>query len=1477
MANKTDIVLPIMCIDLTVFSNDEIRRYSVARKNPKGLDVPETIDKGEPVIGGVLDPRLGTTNMNRDCNTCGLDSEGCPCHMGHIKLPEEVYNERFIQYTRKILSCICYNCSKIPIEYNNPAFQNILKNTSKAKRLEAIKNLTAGIKLCPFCSSQKPKIKKDLKKADSKDGGSERLYKEFLIKASKGDDGPVEIDNKTHSGIITANEAFHKLENISDQTTFDLGIDANKFKLKDLIIQNYPISALAIRPSVKVDYLAEGTSEDELSKKLLDIVKQCVRLESLINNPEKKIDDKKIDSYVQLLQHNISLYANGDTKGGNDNKGGTKILKSISERIQGKEGRLRHDLEGKRTNFCARTVISADPNLSISEAGIPLRIAKTLTIPVTVTKENINTLTKYVRNGRDNYPGANYLFPKSNKITGKKIFIDLKQKNYVKLHIGDVVERHLLENDPVLFNRQPSLHKLSFLCHRARIISDPTISVFRLNVNVTTPYSADFDGDEMNMYVGQAVQCLIEYMMLANVDRHIISPRYSNPIISFKQDTPAGIYMMTEKEQMIDYHEAMNIAANIEGLDPTILKKESISTYKLFSLIIPNKINHVQWKDGKKVIEIVNGELLYGKISGSYLKDVLIMLIWDRYGPKETRKFIDNAQRIAELYLYHKGMSIGYRDCIPSPEIFKMAKEVIHDKLHEISKMITEIENNPKLLDYDLFEDSVARSVGVIKTSVAAKTIKMLDSSNNFFLLVDSKAKGSNENIGAILAGKGQELVKFGRIEKAVNGRTLPHFCFNDDTAQARGYIINSYYEGMDPFEYWFYHQGGREGIINTAIKTAEAGYQQRRLIKALESILVANDGTIRTSNGVVLQLLYGDNQLDQTMQRRVEFRSIKMDNKEMEKIFKLSTDDLKKYDSKVAKLNEKYFNEIINMRNQMRIIQLRVKLNFGLIDNVFFQPASFIRIINDTINTIDSDNELVNPLYVYETIHKILEHENTTLIYYHNKDKNPIKYEDEQRFKFLFKYALYEYLAPKRCIKEYKLNKTKLNIIADEIIQSFKKSVVQAGEMVGIVSAQSLGEPLTQMVISSFHKSGSGNKGLKGTPRLKEILGNGKNIAIPMMKIYLKEEFRTDKELAHKIGANLKFTNCKDIVKKIVTIYDPENSYSEKDKMDIKSVFSVSMSNVNLKSLSWLFRLSLDREKILDYNITMLDVKMKFLSFYEELTEDKKLKTLISQINNICILTTDINAPEPYIHIRMELNNIDNKTLIEMRNLILNRFHIKGTDKIKTIEEISNDVLLTFDDNTGEIINNKEYTIYTIGINFDKIREIPYIDQNRVMCNDIRIINNLFGIEAARTIIMKEIDEIFSSEMNHHHMAMVCDLMTHTGEITSIDRFGLNKLNIGVLSRASFEKTMELLTDAAIFNHSDHLKNVSSSIMLGKPFKGGTGLCSISMDNEVLEKSEFLDIDITAKTQISLSKMSIIEDIIKKKDNKNLFIPQFE
>lgn len=298
-----------------------------------------------------------------------------------------------------------------------------------------------------------------------------------------------------------------------------------------------------------------------------------------------------------FLQLHCALYFNSEVSGVPLNMMPKKATRGIVQRLKGKQGRFRGNLSGKRVDFSARTVISPDPNLMIHQVGVPDRVAKILTFPERVNSANIQKLRQMIRNGIDTHPGANYV--QQLGINGKKyLAYGNREKVAQDLKLGDTVERHLIDGDIVLFNRQPSLHKLSIMCHVAKVQPQRT---FRFNECVCTPYNADFDGDEMNLHLPQTEEARAEALILMGNRSNLVTPRNGEILIAATQDFITGGYLLTQRDEFLTKEQAMQLAAcmlagpdsnmNIELPPPAILKPRRFWTGKqIFSLILrPNK------------------------------------------------------------------------------------------------------------------------------------------------------------------------------------------------------------------------------------------------------------------------------------------------------------------------------------------------------------------------------------------------------------------------------------------------------------------------------------------------------------------------------------------------------------------------------------------------------------------------------------------------------------------------------------------------------------------------------------------------------------------------------------------------------------------------------------------------------------------------------------------------------------------------
>jgi len=426
--------------------------------------------------GTLMDPRLGPIERGQICRTCGYSYKECPGHFGYLNLAKPVIQYQYYQIIIKLLGFFCNRCSAILVDKYNPKIQEEL-NARKGKSLFAyIESIVPNQGYCLTCGAEQPKYSKD------KDG-IVRITATYA--KSKADTGkPIQIVNA--ETILTI------FKNISDEDIELIGLNPKLSRPEWMIWTLMPVPPLAMRPTAKDEN--GRISDDDLTRKLNDIIKFNSQLRIKIVESCKQ---SLIEDWWQLLQYHVATYYDNEISGlpkAQERSG--RPLKTIRQRVKAKDGRVRGNLMGKRVDGSARSVITADPYLSMDQLGVPLKIAMNLTYPELVTNFNRAEMTQLIRNGPNIYPGA-----KSYKKKNQKFKKNLKhgmQNIDFNLNPGDIVYRHLMDNDWVLFNRQPSLHKMSMMAHRVKVLPGKT---FRMNVNVCAPYNADFDGRIFNFSV----------------------------------------------------------------------------------------------------------------------------------------------------------------------------------------------------------------------------------------------------------------------------------------------------------------------------------------------------------------------------------------------------------------------------------------------------------------------------------------------------------------------------------------------------------------------------------------------------------------------------------------------------------------------------------------------------------------------------------------------------------------------------------------------------------------------------------------------------------------------------------------------------------------------------------------------------------------------------------------------------------------
>lgn len=1258
---------------------------------------------------------------------------------------------------------------------------------------------------------------------------------------------------------ITPQMALNIFRRISPEDIKRMGLSNDYARPEWMIITVLPVPPPPVRPSIAMDGGTGPRGEDDLTYKLGDIIRANgnVRRCETEGSPAHVVSE-----FEQLLQFHVATYMDNDIAGSPQalQKSGRPV-KSIRARLKGKEGRLRGNLMGKRVDFSARTVITGDPNLSLDEVGVPRSVARTLTYPETVTPYNIQKLHQLVKNGPNIHPGAKYVIRDS----GERI--DLrhhKRAGEISLQYGWKVERHIVDGDFIIFNRQPSLHKESMMGHRVRVMP---YSTFRLNLSVTSPYNADFDGDEMNLHVPQSEETRAEVKHLCMVPLNIVSPQRNGPLMGIVQDTLCGIYKMCRRDIFLNIQQVMNVLLWVPDWDgvipqPAIVKPKPLWTGKqMLSLVIPHGLNLLRPSDDgfSPLVDdgllISGGELMYGllnKKSVGASGGGVIHIIFNEKGPETAVKFFNGAQTLVNYWLLHNGFSIGIGDTIPDRATIQKIEDAVNkqkDEVGDITRSATEneLESLPGMNVRETFESKVSKALNKARDDAGTVTEKSLKDLNNATQMARSGSKGSTINISQMTAVVGQQSVEGKRIPFGFKYRTLPHFTKDDYSPESRGFVENSYLRGLTPTEFFFHAMAGREGLIDTAVKTAETGYIQRRLVKALEDVMAKYDGTVRNSLGDIVQFVYGEDGLDGVHIEAQRVDIITCSDSSFEKKFRVDLMD----DRPETNIPPEFLEQSTEMigdvdiqehfENEWR--QLSEARNFlrqsKQDDNEQLQlPINVIRILDTAKTTFKIKNGArsnLHPGEVIPAVNSLLER----LLVVRGDDS--LSQEAQHNATLLFKAQLRSRLAFKRLVMENSLNKLAFQHVLGEIESRFCRAAVNPGEMVGVLAAQSIGEPATQMTLNTFHFAGVSSKNVTlGVPRLKEILNVAKNIKTPSMTVYQEQGNIGNQESAKLLRSAVEHTTLRSVTETTEIYYDPDiqSTVIEADRDMVESYFILPGGDLEdqYRQSRWLLRIILGRRALLDKGLTVQDVAAKIKENYAK---------------DLAVLFSDDNADEQVVRIRMiqDTKGDDEDDLEE--DLMLKRLesHILDTLTLRGVPGIERAFLNTKtklrENDEGALVMVKddplckEWFLDTSGSALGSVLTIPGVDTTRTYSNSFIEVFEVFGIEATRSALMRELTQVLAfdgSYVNHRHLALLVDVMTSRGHLMAITRHGINRADTGALMRCSFEETVEILLEAAAHGELDDCRGVSENVMLGQLAPLGTGEMEVFLDQKMLD-----------------------------------------
>jgi DNA-directed RNA polymerase II subunit RPB1 len=933
----------------------------------------------------------------------------------------------------------------------------------------------------------------------------------------------------------------------------------------------------------------------------------------------------------------------------------------------------------------------------------------------------------------------------------------------------------------------------------------------------------------MNLHVPQSVEAATELREIAAVPKQLISPRLSKPLVSVVQDTLVGVNRLTRPTEFFTRREYMNLLVHSKRWDGRIPPPAKVDPVPLWSgqqvvsallpavfLDIGNKVwdkKRKQKVGDQNYVIIENGQIKQGILDGDIFDKGLIHILYNDFSPELTIDFLDSLQAVVATYLQNSGFSVGLSDMIADSETLGAIAENMESLKTKIESLQLQVhmgtfDNTSGRTNQEEFEGKVFQTLDAVIEAAGKTGLQSLSSNNRMVNMVSCGSKGSNLNIAQIISLLGQQSIEGKRINYGFQDRTLPHFKRYDDGAEARGFIESSFVKGLKPAEFFFHAMTGREGLIDTAVKTADSGYMQRQLVKTMEDLMTYHDGTVRDAGGIIVQFAYGD---DGTSATKIENQPIglgEMSDSQIKERFTVPDVSAEKARAHLALIME---DRDILVQNVWG----------GRVDDMVQSAVHLPRLIANAVQQLGLVKGQGTPVagaHVLDTIDRIRQRTRA----------------DNRLWAALLRY----HLNPNN-LQALGFTRAAFDWLAEQIVVKHMKSWVAPGEMSGIIAAQSLGEPTTQMTLNTFHLSGVAAKSgmTRGVPRLKELLTVTQNPKATSLTIFLRPDLRNNKEEARRLAQELEFTMLRDLIKTSRIYYDPRDSATliaeDKEWLSFFAAFEQAEGDAaagpNDKN-PWIMRMELDREKMFNKNITMEDIAYVF-----------------RKSADISVAYTDHNASQMVFRIRFKDNtdksSLDYLTAIkQQQNKLLTQTLVRGLPGLKSVSfrMMKKEIYEKNPANDNKYESADQFVLDTFGTNFLDTLIHPDVDGTRLISNHVHDILENLGIEAARQLLFREIFTLFeqAAPVNYRHVALLCDAMSNRGRLMSANRIGVNKKQkIGPLAKASFEQTESIMLRAALFGEMDPVTGVSANIMTGQPIRGGTSFSKVLLDEAALQE----------------------------------------
>ena len=1372
-------------VEFGLFSETEIEKLSAVR-----VDSAIISKAGIVSVHGVNDARLGSSTESMLCSTCACTMEVCPGHSGHIKLFECIFNVELLSFIHKVLTCVCFYCCRLLLPIDHPHYKTIVNTQNKKQRLVDIYEVCKKYRKC--CSWLQPTNCQQNYKTESFTldeltnvphgvlgcGGLQPVYHRTEISIT-----PVfaltaaDLDPDCQLPTCTPTDIYRILQYISPEDCIILGFKPGVSEPASMMWSSFLVPSVAMRPS-KSQSGSKIRCEDDLTIKLRQIVKTneiLAKDTTVVNLAEYVVVDgdqqqllpttamKGVMLKYLEVQRAVACYQDSKYASvSNDTKDYGVHRKSVRHRFtaeKAKRGRVRNSILGKRMDFSARTVITPDSFIEVDEVGVPIWMCMHLTYPEKVNQYNIHRLVACVRNGPTQHPGANFLL-KTNQV---EISLAVVDPWTIQLEYGWVVKRHLVAGDLVLFNRQPSLHKVSLMAHKVKPIAGNS---FRLHVACTAPYNADFDGDEMNLSVLMDEFTRAEGQTIMSVQQNMVKDAV--PVVCFQQHAVLAAYLLTADGVTLSRATAQQLWYQHQHLDYDRLPAQhaSYTGREVFQACLP-----AGFTCGYDEVVIRNGVYLQGQLKKQSLNKGVLYSIWKDYGGRRAIEFIGGVQRLLECYLSVRGLSIGPTDC-NILQLEQIQPTLVQAETY-VNRMDTHEPCTPGRVG-EKREQNICLVLDKCRDIIGDMAIqRATHSPNGLFDMIDSGAKGNLTNIiqtSGILGQQRNHLCM--RIPEVLT-------CFqnNGERSKTHGFIGSSFIQGLKPFEYFHHLVGSRVGLVDTAVKTSETGYCQRKISKALEDVTVRRDKVVRDCHDNIIQFVYGQDGFDSTFLESNKIRYVHLSETAIQAYY--GTADSVCLQSEVQNL--------LALKQEL--------LKHGLETPKYLCPVNFERLLNG----LPTREVGVSGQWVQDKV----------LRTWQTIERNPFIQKT-----LLLKSVFFDWCSTAELVVHRRLDLAGIETFLNGVVEQLIYYTAPPNESIGLIASQNCSEPLTQMTLNRFHQSGQFTNLVAGVTRMKEIINAVKQPTAPQMKLYglpgtVPEEL--GKQLVHRKLAHF------------VTHWS--NTPPDLKRDQYCKGFWPYWSGVPPANIRYV-TFHLHRPATVEYGWTPVQIAsaIRASAFFSDSSFDR----------NVYLSYSATASPHWWVTFSSEVTD---HLWQEMESILLKKKMPTSADLVGYMiyEKLINHTTL------GGLVGVDDFyvdqgVVITKGSNLLGVLDFPGFNPNLTVCNCMTEIEKMLGIDAACQCIEDELISVMAinkAHVSHRHIQILASTMCYRGSITPMTYQGIAQESTSVMKKAAFEKAMDSFIVGAVRGHVDNCQSVTDAITWNSRPSFGTGAVQLVQTTE--------------------------------------------